>query len=308
MDTLSDVIAILDLDQQGPDLFSGPTYRHHEAAAQVFGGHVLAQALRAALLTTPDGRLPQSLHAYFVRPSDFTATLKYEVIRVRDGAAYSSRQVLARQHGQVVLQLIASFARSLPQSPYGPPLRSAPDPAQLASLPERLASFAGEMGGWWVRDRPVDIRYITDHPRQTVAAAQQALAQASADPTTPTGPPEDPTTTHHRVWMRGRGDAPADQGLQRCLLTYLSDMVILDSVMLLNPDTLARGSAGLASLDHSVWFHGDLDVSQWYRYEVSTPGGTERRGLGLGQVYRADGTLSATVMQEGLLRRSRRSS
>lgn len=305
MDKISDVIALLDLRQRGPNDFSGPTFRHHEAAAQVFGGHVLAQALRAASLTAPDGRLPHSLHAYFVRPSDFSATLEYEVLRLRDGAAYSARQVLARQHGEVVLQLIASFAQPLPQASYGRPLRAAAEPEQLPILSQRLSDFAEEMAGWWVRDRPVDIRYITDHPRQ-VAAMHGTREWDPADPTTPTAAAPDPTSSHHSVWMRSRGDVPDDQGLQRCVLTYLSDMVILDPVMLLNRESLAQGSDGLASLDHSVWFHGDVDVSAWYRYEVNTPGGTERRGLAMGQVYRADGTLSATVTQEGLVRRARR--
>lgn len=277
------VIDLLDLTQAGPARFRGPTVRHHPAAGRLFGGHLVAQALRAAALTLPEGRRPHSLHAYFLHPGGFDASVDYSVTYRRDGGAFSVRHVVGEQSGQAVIEMHVSgsipFDDPIPTAtPPGSPL-----PESLATVQESLSPFTDELDGWWVRERPFELRYVNDPPR---------LAAESARPSGRTS----------QVWVRAIGDVPDDIVLHQCLLAYVSDMPILDPVVAASPTVARRGSGGLASLDHSMWFHGVSDVTQWLHYTQTALGATSRRALALGEICDAQGCAIASIGQEGLLR------
>lgn len=282
---VSTVVQDLRLDQVGPNAFRGHAPQPHPVSTRVFGGHVLAQALLAAGRTLPDGRLPQSLHAYFIRPGDFTGPLDFSVVRHRDGGALSARRVVVSQQGETILELMMTAGPRWPEITSHDPMPQVPGPEKLSPVQEQLAPYADEWEGWFVRPRPFDLHYPVVPPR--------LAADGQQDP----GP-------RSQVWVRARGDVPDDPLMQRCLLAYASDQTILDPVLTSRWGTVMPGAQNVASLDHSMWFHAEPDVSKWLLFDQSSSAGTARTGLARGHVYRQDGRLVCTVAQEGLIRSS----
>ena len=98
---------LFDLAPHGPDVFVGEG--HEYPWGGLFGGHIVAQALRAAAYTVSNEQLPHSLRAYFIRRGDNTQPVRYEVDRIRDGKSFTTRRVVARQQDGAILNLEASF-------------------------------------------------------------------------------------------------------------------------------------------------------------------------------------------------------
>ena len=113
---VDDLLAILDLEQLEINLFRG---RSPQVGWQrVFGGQVIGQALVAACRTVDGDREPHSLHAYFLLGGDPKVPIIYEVDRIRDGRSFTTRRVIAIQHGQPIFSMSASFhvARAGPRA------------------------------------------------------------------------------------------------------------------------------------------------------------------------------------------------
>ena len=253
-----------------------------ENQQRVFGGQVAGQALVAAARTVDDpARHVHSLHAYFLRPGDPTHPILYDVDRIRDGRSFTTRRVVAIQHGVAIFNLQASFHVNEP----GPDHQidvpgDLPDPETLPDFKTRMAPHRHIIGDWYDRPRPIDLRYIDSDPlsRQGQPAAGQ------------------------RVWLRADGVLPDDPVLHACVATYASDMTLLDTTLL--PFGLSWNTPGtqMASLDHAMWFHRPFRADDWLLYDqiaVSTSGS---RGLAGGSIYTRDGRLAVTVVQEGLAR------
>lgn len=280
MTDLAEVIALLDLDEVGPDLFRG---RHPEAKPpRAFGGQVMSQALMAAGATVSTDRLPHSLHCYFIRGGRTTLPTFFRVTRVRDGGSLSVRRVSAVQGDETIFEMTASFITD-----FGPTSESrvdlgAPDPNGLQTVQERLAAYADEMDGWWVRERPFDVRPVGPPPR---AALDE-----------PAGAPPGSS----QMWLRAAGSVPRTPLLQRCLLAYASDLTLLEPVLIAHRRT-TLGPGSIASLDHAMWFHRTPDMEEWLFYEAEVLGEAPRRGLCGGRFTTEDGLLVATVSQEGYL-------
>ncbi|MEW1973831.1 acyl-CoA thioesterase domain-containing protein [Microbacterium profundi] len=285
MNDIASVLGILDLEKLNENRFRGPSLRHHAAAARLYGGHLLAQALFAAGRTVSSGFLPHSMHAYFLRAGNFDSPIIYEVEHRSEGRAFAARQVIAWQGDELLLEMLVSFSVRLDEAPFQRDTPTPTRPDELRSLQEVLTPYAEELDGWWVRERPFEMRYATTPPRLAVDT------------------PVDTADRTPEVWLRAAGTVPDDALIHCCLLAYASDSSILDAILLRYPDALTRGSAGVTSLDHSIWFHQRPDVSEWLLYTPSTPGGTSRRGMAIGHFYGESG-LIATVAQEGLLRRT----
>ncbi|MEA3020411.1 MAG: acyl-CoA thioesterase [Actinomycetota bacterium] len=290
-ETLDGLIDLLDLEQIEENIFRGQ--QPDEERQRVFGGQVAGQALVAATRTVErdprsEGRsgLRQvhSLHAYFLRPGDPSIPILYDVDRIRDGRSFTTRRVVGIQHGRAIFNLAASFHHAedgLDFSVEAPP--DTPGPESLPTFAERYEKYADQLGAWYSQPRPIDMRYV-DAPFP------------DADPS---GAPQ----TSQRVWMRADGALPDDTTLHACIVTYASDMTLLDTTLL--PHRIRwtdHNDIQMASLDHAMWFHRAFRADEWLLYVQDTPSTSSSRGLARGMIFRQDGALAISVVQEGLIR------
>jgi acyl-CoA thioesterase-2 len=282
---LDQVLDLLDLEQIEVDIFRGRS-PEGERRQRVFGGQVAGQALVAAGRTVPEDRPVHSLHAYFIRPGDPTVPLIYLVERVRDGRSFTTRRVTTIQHGKTIFTLSASFHRDEPGVEHADPVPDVPPPDAIATTAERMEKLFGPSVREWYDGNPIDIRHIGP-----------LSFEAERDPSL--------RTTRNMVWLRVDGDLPDDPLLHVCLMTYASDMTLLDSVLLAHGLSWADGRTTGASLDHAMWFHGPFRADRWLLYAQDSPVARGSRGLARGEVYTSDGNLVVSVVQEGLVRTSR---
>jgi acyl-CoA thioesterase-2 len=279
---LDDLIDLLELEQLEVNLFRGLS--PDEDRQRVFGGQVAAQALTAAGRTVDPLRRVHSLHAYFLRPGDPTIPLIYEVDRIRDGKSFTTRRVVGIQHGKAIFNLAASFQIAETGPEHSDPMPDVPDPETLPTFRERiephLDRLGPDLGAWLVRERPIDSRPVTDPPW--------------LDPT-PRAPEQD-------VWIKTNGTLPDDPLLHTCVVAYASDLTLLDTAMLPHSVSHGGGQWQVASLDHAMWFHRPLRADEWLLYHQTSPSAGNARGLAEGSIFRPDGMLAVTVIQEGLIR------
>jgi acyl-CoA thioesterase-2 len=278
---LDKVVDLLNLERVELDIFRGrsPSDRRQ----RVFGGQVAGQALVAAGRTVPDDRPVHSLHAYFIRPGDPAVPIIYMVDRVRDGRSFTTRRVSAIQHGKVIFTLSASFHHPEPGPSHAAPMPQVPPPESVAPMAERIEKFFGAPAPEFFRSNPIDLRFIG--PLTFEAQRQPELR-----------------TDHNLVWLRADGDLPDDPLLHVCLMTYASDMTLLDSVLLRHGMSWLDGNISGASLDHAMWFHRQFRADRWLLYAQQSPASGGARGLAKGEVFTADGDLVVSVVQEGLIR------
>jgi len=285
---LDELLALLDLETIEVDIFRG--HSPDTGWIRVFGGQVAAQALVAAGRTVGDGagreRPVHSLHAYFLRPGDPAVPIVYMVDRIRDGRSFTTRRVAALQGGEPIFHLSASFQAPEAGVEHQEPMPAAPDPESLPTWHEQMAPYAEELGEWYRRPRPIDMRHV-DGPLRP-------------------GPDAGARPPHHRLWMRADGALPDEPLLHACVVTYASDMTLLDTVML--PHGLlwgGRGGGMQVSLDHAMWFHRPFRADEWLLYDQSSPTAAGSRGLATGTVWGRTGELGVSVVQEGLFRTGR---
>ena len=279
---LDDLVNLLDLEVIEVNIFRGRS--PDENRQRVFGGQVAGQALVAASRTVDDrDRRIHSLHAYFLRPGDPTVPILYEVDRIRDGKSFTTRRVVAIQHGRAIFNLQASFHVPEEGLEHALPMPDVADPETLPDFKERMAPYKEMMGDWYERPRPIDLRYVEGDPMSR--RGESSLIQ--------------------RVWLRADGRLPDDPVLHACIVTYASDMTLLDTTLL--PHGLGWGDEGIqmASLDHAMWFHRTFRADDWLLYDQVTPTTAGSRGFAAGGIYTRDGMLVVSVVQEGLIRKAR---
>jgi acyl-CoA thioesterase-2 len=273
---------LLDLEQIEVNLFRGvsPPVK----AQRVFGGQVAGQALVAAARTVAEGAV-HSLHAYFLRPGDPSIPILYEVDRIRDGRSFTTRRVVAIQHGKAIFNLAASFQDEEDGLVHQAPMPTGlPDPESLPTFKERWADRAEILGEWYERPRPIDTRHADVEPADR----------------------ERPMPPRQHVWLKAAGRLPDDPIVHTCVLTYASDMTLLDTTLLPHGGQYQESDLMMASLDHAMWFHAPIRADEWLLYAQDTPAASGGRGLARGLVFDSGGTLVASVVQEGLIRRVRR--
>jgi acyl-CoA thioesterase-2 len=278
---LEDLITLLRLERIEDNIFRGDS--RDIGSAQVFGGQVLGQALSAAQHTI-DGRVAHSLHAYFLRRGDMDAPIIYEVDRARDGGSFSTRRVVAIQHGRPIFNLAASFQEpesgiehqsQKPAVPGPDGLKDIADvgSAALAKLPEKMRRFLTDK-------RPFEFR-----PVETLNLFDSK--------------PRDPVK---HVWIRAVDTLPEDRALHQNLLAYVSDYELLGTSTLPHGLPFNRGNVMMASLDHALWFHREVRIDRWLLYAMDSPNAGGARGFARGQLFTEAGQLVASTAQEGLVR------
>ncbi|HEX3824634.1 MAG TPA: acyl-CoA thioesterase II [Mycobacteriales bacterium] len=278
---MSALLTILDLEQLEMNIFRGLS--PDESVQRVFGGQVAGQALVAAGRTVPVERHVHSLHAYFLRPGDPSIPIVYEVDRIRDGRSFTTRRVVAVQHGKAIFHLSASFQIEEPGVEHQGMMPDAPAPETLMTMDQRREAAGIPSSERWERQVPIDLRYVDDPPW---------LASAALTP-----------RNSQQVWIRANGEMPEDPLLHVCAVTYASDMTLLDSVLLANGLTWDDNrNVMVASLDHAMWFHRPFRADDWLLYDQQSPSASGARGLAIGRLFTRDGRHVVSVVQEGLLR------
>ena len=279
--SLDRLLDLLDLEQIEANIFRGRS--PEERVQRVFGGQVAGQALVAAGRTVPADRPVHSLHAYFIRPGDPAVPLVYTVDRVRDGRSFTTRRVSAIQHGRTIFTLSASFHLPETGPVHAEPMPAVPPPEAIERTRDRFARIVGGEVPPEFQDSPVDLRSVGP-----------LSIEAERDPSL--------RTTRNMVWLRVDGSLPDDPLLHVCLMTYVSDMTLLDSVLLGHGLSWVDGHTTGASLDHAMWFHRPFRADRWLLYAQESPIAYGARGLARGEVFTAEGELVVSVVQEGLIR------
>ena len=276
-DALEFLVDLLDLEPIEVNIFRG--VNPNEDRQRVFGGQVAAQSLMAAGRTVESGR-PHSLHAYFLRPGDPSVPILYEVDRIRDGRSFTTRRVVAIQHGRAIFNLSASFHVDEPGPSHQIPMPEVPDPEELESLVTRLEPYRETLGDWFARPHPIDQRHIGELPFSR---------KASKEPI-------------QRLWIRADGTLPDDPLLHACIAAYASDMSLFDTMLAPHDVTWDDTDFMGASLDHCMWFHRPFRADEWLLYDMDSPTASGGRGLARGFLFTRQGELVVSMVQEGLMR------
>ena len=283
--SLADLVDLLDLEPLDVTLFRG---RRSETMLQrVFGGQVAGQALAAASATVEPDRSVHSLHAYFLLPGDPTHPILYDVELLRDGRSFTTRRVIARQHGKGIFAMTASFQVPEDGLDHQDAMPDVPAPEALPTLGEALERISGKGAERWAREfAALDVR----------VAGDSGLDGTISDAGHP---------AISRVWLRADGVLPDDPRVHASVLTYASDLTLLGSSLVPHGVVIGDPRLQTASLDHAMWFHRDFRADDWLLYDQVSPSASGGRGLGTGRLFARDGRLVASVVQEGLIRRTR---
>jgi acyl-CoA thioesterase-2 len=279
---LDDLSDLLDLEYIEHNIFRGRSI--DIGSGSVFGGQALAQSLVAAQRTVDDGRVCHSMHGYFILPGDVDAPIVYEVDRLRDGNSFTTRRIVAIQHGRAIFNMAASFQTPEDGAQHQAEMPDVPGPEDLPreldlirrvkdQIPEELRSF-------YTRERPIEFRPV--------------------DPVDPFNP--EPELPANHVWLRARGQLPDDWLHHQAVLAYATDYGLLGTALRPHGLSFVQPNLQLATLDHALWVHRPVQADDWLLYAMDSPSASGARGFTRGQIFAQDGTLVASVTQEGLMR------
>jgi len=281
---VQDLIEILNLEPLELNLFRG--HSPQTRWQRVFGGQVIGQALVAACRTVDDvkTRLPHSLHAYFLLGGDPKVPIIYEVDRIRDGKSFTTRNVKAIQHGHAIFSMSVSFHVHEQGLSHQFKMPDVPKPDALpdeAELKERIWPKMPEpVRRYYERERPIELRPV-EYGRYLGEKNESG---------------------RFHVWIRATGHLPDEPAIHQCVLAYASDMMLLDAAMIPHGLSVFSENIMAASLDHALWFHRPFRADEWLLYAQDSPNLSDSRGFSRGLIFKSDGTLIASVAQEGLLR------
>ena len=287
MSAIQDVLDILDLEPLEVNLFRG---RSPQSKWQrVYGGQVIGQALVAACRTVAEvaQRPPHSLHAYFLLGGDPKVPIIYEVDRIRDGRSFTTRRVTAIQHGAAIFSMEVSFHGTEQGLSHQFPMPEVPKPDTLPSesdIRQRMLSrMPDPVRTYYQRERPIEMR--------AVEYGRYLGEKVEGD--------------GFHVWIRATGSLPDEPAIHQCVLAYASDMSLLGAALIPHRLNIFNNEIMAASLDHAMWFHRPFRADEWLLYVQDSPNLAGSRGFARGLIFAGDGTLVASVAQEGLLRQRR---
>lgn len=283
-DTVGELLSLLDIERLEHDLFRGQS-PGERTSQRVFGGQVIAQSLVAAYRTVPADRLCHSLHAYFIRPGDPKVPIIYQVDHSRDGGSFTTRRVVAIQHGKQIFNMAASFQTDEDSWEHQHDMPDVAGPEGLTDLLERRIAVSDQIPEHiredFIRHRAIEIRDVEPldllHPEISDDA--------------------------HNIWFRVNRAIDGTPAIHHCLLAYASDMNLLGTSY--RPHGLSWHDSRLmtASLDHAMWLHAPIKFDEWHLYSMDSPFAGKGRGFNRGLIFNQSGQLVASVAQEGLVRR-----
>jgi acyl-CoA thioesterase-2 len=279
---LKELVELLSLERIEENLFRGQS--QDLGWGQVFGGQVLGQALSAATQTVPADRHVHSLHAYFLRPGDAHKPIVYDVDRIRDGASFTTRRVVAVQLGRPIFHMSSSFQLDEPGFDHSDRAPSVKGPDGLESELDQWRRLAAK---------------IPEGARAR-ALAERPIEVTPVDPVDPFAPEE--KSPDNAVWLRASGSLPDNPALHRYLLAYCSDFSFVTTSMRPHARTWVDPTMQVASIDHVMWFHRPFKLDDGLLHVMHSPSASGARGLVTGSIFSRDGRLVASTAQEGLIR------
>jgi acyl-CoA thioesterase-2 len=276
-EALEFLVRLLDLETIEVNTYRG---QHPvEERQRTFGGQVAAQALMAAGRTVEHGRV-HSLHSYFLRPGDPRTPILYEVDRIRDGRSFTTRRVVAIQHGRAIYNMQASFHVDEVSLEHQLEMPDVPGPETIAPLSERVQKDFGDIDEWFKRQHPIDQRFLGELPWSPLRNKEP----------------------RQQIWIKADGTLPEDPLLHACVVTYASDMSLMDVILAPHSIRWDDGTFMGASLDHCMWFHREVRADDWLLYDTDSPIAHGGRGLARGFLFNQEGQLMVSMVQEGLTR------
>lgn len=283
MQTLVDkLVQLLDIERLELNLFRGES--RNIVGKRVFGGQVLGQALIAAGRTVEQDRSVHSLHAYFLRAGDASAPVIYEVERARDGGSFTTRRIVAIQHGRPIFNMSASFQISEPGEEHQLPAPEVPPPDNLESEWDVLKRHRERMPEAYqdifIKAQPIEIRPTVQ---------EDPLNPVKSEPV-------------RHSWFRTAAPLCDERLMHQALLAYASDYRLLATALLPHGRSMFQGRTQMASLDHAMWFHRPFRMDEWLLYTTDSPSASNGRGFTRGTIFDQQGAMVASVVQEGLIR------
>ena len=281
METAQDLLKHIKLEQIEHNIFRGMSVPIF--SKRVYGGQVLAQALRAAIETVPEDRFVHSLHSYFILAGDASRPIVYEVERLRDGGSFTTRRVTAIQHGRAIFNLSASFQKEQAGLEHQIEMPNVPPPEALLNTREIAQQYIEQFpqrAKWENRPHPVEFKPV-EQPDWINPTNRQPV---------------------RHLWFRVRGELPDDKRIHQTALAYASDFYLLGTSIQPHRGDVDPRDLQLASLDHAMWFHHDCRIDEWHLYALDSPSASNARGFNRGSLFSRDGKLVASMVQEGLIR------
>lgn len=283
VEPLASLLNTLRLEQVGDNRYRGTNLR--QISQRIYGGQVLAQATMAAADTVPGGpedRLAHSITAAFLRPGDVEVPIEFEVNELNDGRSFSTRSVRAIQQGRIIFSSRISFQLRQPGPSFGTAVPAAPAPETLESSVDFFAHMNNPWGRIMSSTNAIDTRFVDGNIY---------------------GAPSSKREPHTLIWLKTRSPMPADSSrlLQRAMLGYAADQLMLEPVMRASGLFWADPRMSVATLDHSIWWHRNFDMSDWILAELVSPSAQNGRGLTIAKFFQ-NGKHIATMSQEGMVR------
>lgn len=287
---LAHLVHVLELGE--PSQYRSHTYINGESlyfpTGRVYGGQVIAQSVIAAAKTVPEGRLPDSIHGYFISAGDIRQDVLFDVEMLRDGRSFSARRVNVTQAEGPILTAIASFQKKGQTGvEYADPMPSnVPDPESLTSAKELMQPYADKspFANYYAKKSPFDIRHVTS----TVMLGSDSTGSSHSG--------------KQMVWMRTDGSLDVSQTMNRAILALGCDQIMMEPIVRRAGLSFMIPGISYATIDHSMWWYRDIDVSEWHLYVQDTPTAAHGRGLANAKVYSQDGELVAAMAQEAMVR------
>lgn len=277
--TSEGLVALLDLRRLDEHEFQGDSSPFPNG--HVFGGQVMGQAIVAAGRTAPEQRRIHSMYSYFLAPASATQPIRFTVDALRDGGSFSVRHVRALQGERTILEMTASFQETQAGREHQQNAPRVPAPDTLPSTADALAGVDTPAARYWADGRPIDIRHVT---------APIYVA------------PSESTDSTQMVWMRAKRPFATSPLLHDAIIAYCSDYTPMEPIMRRQGLSWISPGLKMATINHAMWWHSHPDQDEWLLYVQQSPSAAGGRGLSTGTLYRQDGSLVATVTQEGMFR------
>lgn len=277
---LDDLLAILDLSASGDDVFTGAHPRKNPP--RTFGGQLMAQAFVAASRTLVHDVAPSALSVHFIAGGDPASDIEFHVVRLRDERRFANRRVDAIQDGKLLATALVSYLSAGSGLEHNVAMPDLPAPETLPTIDELLVGYEKVVPGFVEALRPIEWRYTND-PSWIMREKGGML-------------------TSNQVWLKADGVMPDDPVLHTAAMVYSSDTTVLDSIITTHGLSWGWDRIFAVTVNHSVWFHRQVDFSDWVLYSTSSPVAAESRGLGSGHFFSSAGDVVATVVQEGIVK------